>query len=281
MEWSYRYVNARGKRPLHFSVVNVGNHREFIMESAANARMLWDFETYSTDRFLPDFCAAYFGAADATRIAALWRAFYDAYWTQKRPDLPGLARQYVFQDLRYARALEDFMVLIPKGPNRNPLTDHTARFSPGYEIDKLAPGRLFRIVPADNQAQDQLEAIIKGTDASAARFASVAQECDRVMPTLPERSRPFFNDILRIQARFMLELNRTLGAAARAQQAMPDRRAAQKHVIEARQHLAALREILKEGEHGSFVGWYQGDRLFGIEGLDQSMTAVIEDLDRK
>jgi hypothetical protein len=44
MEWSYRFVNSPGKRPLHFSVVNVGNYREFIMEAAANARMLWNFE---------------------------------------------------------------------------------------------------------------------------------------------------------------------------------------------------------------------------------------------
>jgi hypothetical protein len=100
MEWSYRFVNSRGKRPLQFSVVNVGNYREFVMEATANARMLWDFENYSTNRFLSEFCSMYFGVSNAARIAAVWRSFYDAYWTQKKPDLPGLQRQYVFQDLR-------------------------------------------------------------------------------------------------------------------------------------------------------------------------------------
>lgn len=280
MEWSYRFVNSRGKRPLHFSVVNVGNYREFIMEAAANAKMLWNFESYNTDRFLPEFCATYFGQANAARIAALWRSFYDAYWTQKKPDLPGLQRQYVFQDLRYARALEDFMVLIPKGPNLNPLTDHTVRFWPGYEIDKLAPGRLYRIVPEDNQANNQLDAIIKGTEASAANFVQVVAECDRILPKLPERSRPFFNDILRIQARYMLELNRTLNAAARAQRVLPDRLEARQHLLDARQHFAALKEVLKEAEHGSFTGWYEGDRLFGMKALDENMAAVIEGLGR-
>ena len=68
-----------------------------------------DFEEYRTGAFLRDFCAQYFGPANAERTAVLYRDFYNSYWMQKKPDLPGFDRQYVFQDMRYARALEQIL----------------------------------------------------------------------------------------------------------------------------------------------------------------------------
>lgn len=268
MEWSYRYVNSVGDRPLEFSVVNVGNYREFILEAAANAKMLWDFKTYSTDRFLREFCTTYFGAAHAARIAEVWRSFYDAYWTPKKSDLAGLNRQYVFQDMRYARAIEDLAAQIAKGPNPNPLTDR--------KMD--TGGRLYRIVPADNGADNQLDAIVHGTDVSIARFSRVAAACDEILPTLPEQSRPFFNDILCVQARFMLELNRAFNAAAKAVRDLPDAPTARGHLAETQRRLTAARKALSEAEHGSFVGWYGGDRLFNIAGLQQRISKAAEKL---
>jgi hypothetical protein len=46
MEFNYRYVND--KAPLFFSVVNVGNFREFVLELSANAKFLWDCDAYDS-----------------------------------------------------------------------------------------------------------------------------------------------------------------------------------------------------------------------------------------
>ena len=102
MEFNYRYVNS--KSPLYFSVVNVGNFREFVLELSANAKMLWDYDSYSTDQFMVDYCTQYYGETHAAEIAALYREFYEAYWIPKESEFEGLERQFVFQDLRYARA---------------------------------------------------------------------------------------------------------------------------------------------------------------------------------
>ena len=59
MEFNYRYVNK--KSPLYFSVVNMGNMREFLLEISAHAAMLWDYDSYDTDRFMEAYCAQYFG----------------------------------------------------------------------------------------------------------------------------------------------------------------------------------------------------------------------------
>ena len=69
MEDNSRYVQSTGKQT--FRVVNAGNIREFLMEMAANAQMMWNADTYSTDDFLLKYCAQYFGAEHAEEVASL------------------------------------------------------------------------------------------------------------------------------------------------------------------------------------------------------------------
>jgi hypothetical protein len=250
MERNFRMVNAISVRPLEFSVVNAGNIREFLLELSADARMMWDFAGYRSNDFLESYCAQYFGQDRAARIAALYRDFYQSYWTQKRPDLPDFERQYVFQDMRYARAMEQILPLIPQGRNLDPLNE--------LRMDKN--GGYFRIVPADNGTSTQIDAILKGTASSIAKLQAL------VTALAPERGE-FLNDNLRIQASFMLHLNEALHAVAQAMSAMPDRGRASEQLAAAAQALAAMRNALREAEHDRFTGWYDGDRLFGMAAL--------------
>ncbi len=107
--------------------------------------------------------------------------------------------------------------------------------------------------------------------ASIVRFSRVAAACDEILPTLPEQSQPFFNDILRVQARFMLELNRAFNAAAKAP-------TARGHLAETQRRLTAARKALSEAEHDQFAGWYSEDRLFNIAGLQERITKALEKL---
>lgn len=257
MERNFRMVNAISGRPLEFSVVNAGNIREFLLELSANARMMWDFQGYRTDEFLNDFAAIYFGAEHSARIAALYRDFYGSYWTQKRADLPGFDRQYVFQDMRFARAMEQILPLIPRGRNLDPLNENRMDKNGGY----------FRIVPADNGTNSQIDAILKGTARSIAKLTAVITAADAEVAALPPGRRPFLNDDLIVQAKFMLHLNESLHAVAQAMVAMPDRREASEHLAVAALALTAMREALHEAEHDRFSGWYDGEHLFGMASL--------------
>jgi hypothetical protein len=257
MERNFRMVNAISGRPLEFSVVNAGNIREFLLELSADARMMWDFNGYGTDDFLQEFCAQYFGADHAPRVAALYRDFYQSYWQQKNPDLPGFERQYVFQDERYARAMEQILTVIPKGRNLNPLNE--------LKMDKN--GGYFRIAPADNSADSQIDAILKGTANSFSKLKPVVAGADAEFASLAPGRREFLNDNLRVQAKFMLHLNEALHAVAQAMSAMPDRNRASERLDAATRALAAMRDALRESEHDRFNGWYDGDRLFGMAAL--------------
>lgn len=261
MEKNFRMVEAISGRPLEFSVVNAGNAREFLLELSSNARMMWNFDTFRADTFLKEYCSQYFGAEKATRVAALYRDFYNSYWTQRKPDLAGFDRQYVFQDMRYARALEQILSAMAKGRNLNPLNETSMGADGGY----------FRIVPADNGATSQIEAILKGTGESIGKLNSLVTRSEMPVTT-------FFNDQLRTQARFMLGLNQTLHAVAQAMTELPDKGKALKSLEEAQHSLACLRGILHDAEHDQFAGWYDGDRLFGLKHLGEIMQTAVQEM---
>ena len=176
MEDNYRYVESKG--PLTFSVVNAGNVREFLMEMAANAAMMWNSDTYDTDNFLLSYCKQYFGEEHAQEIADLYHDFYYSYWCQKKSDFPGgFDRQYIFQDLRHERAIKQINDKW-NSYTANPLTDI------GYES---IPGRSFRI-----EGSHQVDSIIVGTAREMVAFADVASRCDAISGQIPEAQRTFF-----------------------------------------------------------------------------------------
>jgi hypothetical protein len=268
MEKNFRMVNNISRQRLVFSVVNAGNIREFLLELSANAAMMADVDGYRTDRFLEQFCGQYFGAENAANVAALYRGFYDAYWTQKRPDLPGFDRQYLFQDQRYARAIEELLNQLRKGRDLNPLNERARGDAGGY----------YRIVPEDNSASNQIEAILHGTAATIDRLGPVVERAEALLPMIPEQGRAFFNDNLRVQARFMLHLNRALQSVARAMAALPDQGRAVESLRAARQSISVMRDVLHEAEHDRFTSWYDSDRLFGVNRLGERIDRAIETL---
>lgn len=243
MEFNYRYVGSRG--PLTFSVVNVGNLREFVMEMAANARMMWNMEEYDTDVFLRDFCAQYFGERHAEEAVELYRAFYNAYWQQKPSEFPGMERQFIFQDLRYSRVFDQIGSRFEDFAS-NPL----------YEIGfERIPGRSFRI-----DGQNQVDSLLRGTKRSAERFAEVADRCERLMQRLHPSTRRFFRDNLAAQCRYMEKLNLSLHYFVRAYK-QPETRTQDLDLSIA--CLEQARDALYATQEGVFSTWYAGDALNG------------------
>ena len=250
MEFNYRYVNA--KAPLEFSVVNVGCLREFLLELSANARLLWDFSSYDTDRFLAGYCRQYFGPEHAAAVADLYRDYYAAFWQPKNPVFPGLSRQFVFQDLRYARAFDHIAQAFfasPEHPNMNPLRDI------GFE---RVPGRTFRIDLADNHAANQIEALIAGMVATAPKFEAVAARCAELKPRLAPESRDFFYDNLEAFCGYMAHLSHALHAFALAYQEQSSRSAAVIDLERTSAELEKAQACLLATQHGAFAEWYTG-----------------------
>ena len=244
MEFNFRYVNDRG--PLRFSVVNAGNLREFVMELSANARMMWDMESYDTDAFLLEFCTQYFGKRHAAEAARLYRAYYDAYWQPKRPEFQGLERQYLFQDLRYSRAIRQLCDCFFDPYTPNPLID--------LKSERI-PGRTFRI-----EGVHQIDSLLAGTSRAALRFADAAQHCDDLLKRLPKGKRRFFRDNLAAPCRYMEALNLSLYHLTLAYKGVGNRG---EHLDKAISELERARDALYATQEGNFAHWYTGDTEHG------------------
>lgn len=270
MEFNYRYVNS--KAPLYFSVVNVGNIREFVLELSANAKLLWDYDSYDTDQFMVDYCTQYFGEKYAEDIAELYKEFYIAYWIQKESEFEGLERQFVFQDLRYARAFDhiydEFYASVDE-INMNPL--HKI----GYES---VPGRTFRIDLKHNNAGNQVDALLNGMLKTIPKFELVAEKCSEMMLKLDGHSKIFFNDNLRIYSYYMTHISKTLYHYVLAYKNQGDKDALIRNLDLAYLEATRAQQYLFEGQHGVFSTWYTNAdplrRTFQIDSLLNKITIL-------
>ena len=263
MEFNYRYIN--NKSPLYFSVVNVGNIREFVLELSANAKMLWDYPSYNSEVFMLDYCTQYFGPEHAKEIARLYKDFYNSYWQPKKAVFPGMQRQFLFQDLRYARAFDHiFRVFYSSGEtlNMNPLHEI------GYES---IPGRTFRIDNEFNKSENQVDAILHGMEKTIPLFESVAARCSKMKDQLDPAKRTFFNDNLRIYSYYMSHLSKTLYHYVYAYKNQREKEVLIKNLEMANDEAVLAKKYLYEGQHDVFSSWYSNadplTRTFQIDSL--------------
>lgn len=273
MEQNFRYVENKIKHPLTFSVVNAGNIREHVLELSSNAAMMWNFDAYKTDDFLKAYCKTYFGDAFANDIVALYKDFYYSYWCPRRADLPGFDRQFVFQDMRYARGIEQICALWDHPYLENPFNDKNQGLYGAMDTG----GRQYNIVPADNNAPNQVEATLVGTEESGAWFQNIEKRADVIYQKLPLQSQVFFNDDIRIQAMFMSAVNKALNNIVSAYKEKQNGEMAQSkvHVEEALKFVMNLKDIKAQADHGRFNDWYENDKNFNIDGLVKRLTAIL------
>lgn len=250
LEKNHRMVLDSGTNFV-FSVVNSGNTREFPLSLHAHARMMWDFNAYNTDSYLEEFCQRYWGATQGPRVAKLYREYFDAYWQQRKPDLPNFSRQYIFQDLRIARAARELLQAVRTNQNDTLLDDRGF----GY----------YRIVPADTGKSTKVDAIIAGNDRAAQQFARVAAQCAELSPQLAPQGRAFFDQSLRLQAAFMAAASRCLVDSAQALKAKHDPPAYTRWIRQAEADGRAMQAALQPGATGVFADWYAGEKVFGLQ----------------
>lgn len=267
MERNFRMIDELSPTGIRFAVVNAGNVREHLMELSAYAAMTWDFGGYDSDRFLERYCARYFDPAHAEAVAALYRDYYDAYWQQRRPDLPGFKRQYIFQDYRLARSI---MVLTKR---------LAAKPDARRDLNPFRGGDWFRIEPAQYQQDSQLDALIQGMDTSVQDLTAVTRRADALLGELPAASRSFFNDNLRVQAYYLLHLSDAVRHLARTLRSRLDGQlsAARDQLQQAKQAARAMVACLAETEHSPFESWYDERSSMGPKSrLDEVLRTELK-----
>lgn len=266
MEFNYRYVND--KSPLYLSVVNSGNFREYMYTMTANAKLLWDYESFNCDEWNRQYAALYFGKEYADEIAQLYKDYFYSFWTQRKPDFPGgMERQFIFQDQRYARAIgyigDDFFNFEEK-----PLPDR-------YMFERV-PGRVFRIVPEDNEVETQVGAILVGMEATAKKFGDVTKRAEALMPQLESRYQQFFYDNFLAYATFMTHLSHTLYHYTYAYKHQADKAVLVENLEKAYTEMQSAQAALYKTQHGAFEAWYSTDSKFDIPTVLNTIKVTLD-----
>lgn len=271
MEQNYRIVDSLSGGQLLFSVVNAGNLREHVLELSANANMLWNFEKFGEPTFFKEFSQTYYGSEWSSAIAELYKDYYNAFWQQKKADLPGFERQYLFQDMRYGRAAEMLLTDLENGVIReNPLENH-----PLDNPDKGSVG-YFRVIPADNEVENQLEAMLKGTSASIKKLEKITEKADKIYANSKLEGKTLFDDNLRGQAYILLHLNRMLNTLSSAYKAHSNVAKYKVFLEQSLDEMRLVQQRLKQSEHGVFEGWYAQEQKFGVKKIIKRMENLLE-----
>lgn len=269
MEQNYRYVAQKSKNPILFSVVNAGNIREHVMELSANAAMMYDFKNYNSDIFLRSFCKQYFGEENAQLSASLFKEYYNAYWMPKKADMKEIDRQYLFQDLRYRRAISHIAEIMNDAYDPNPLKD--------VKNEQL-PGRTFRIVPSDYGFDNQVDAIIDGTSKSAEKFGMVAKSAEALRMKINNEDKAFFNDILLKPAYLMQYINQSLCFLTKAYKLQPTDKERKNLIEKSLVSIKNAQSILNDNEHPPFNSWYSEDKKFNLKGIASDIEKTLNSL---
>ncbi|MES2390195.1 MAG: glycosyl hydrolase 115 family protein [Acidobacteriota bacterium] len=237
---------------LRFVVLNVGNFREFSTEISVAAAMLWDSSTSADDAML-DFAARYFDPAQAASLRGLYHAFYDTYWQQRKSDIKGFDRQYIFHDLRYARAAETLLSRIESGR---------------YTADVLFHDpHMLRIVPDDSVAADEPHAIVAGTSAAIDKLTRLLASVQGMAQTLPSDRSAFFDEALISDIRFMLASNIFLRHIAQAYISIENRDAAKADLDDAASQLQLMRRTVASRGRPYLSDWYEHESKFDLDSL--------------
>lgn len=270
VEDNFRVASTQaGAGNLHFGVMNAGNVREFVLELATGGDLLWNLPTYDADVSVNNFCNRYFGA-QGPQVADLLRQYYQSYWPQAASDFAGgFSRQYIFQDLRYARASEDLLsYLESRLYNANPFASNP--------LVNRGPS-FYHITPSASGATTELGALLFGTSDSLSYLGPIVSSCDALYPSIPASGQPLFNDAIRQQAKFMYQANAMLNALAQAVNSIPNGDAAVlPHLYDAEAAVANLQLNLTQRTQGSVFGtWYSHEAKFGITAIQNRIKNAI------
>lgn len=176
--------------------------------------------------------------------------------------------------MRYARAIEMLLNDLEKSKySTNPLDNHP--------LDDPSKGSVgyFRVVPADNDAANQLEAMAKGTASSISKLEKITTQSDQIYNKL-EMGKVFFDDNLRGQAYLMLYLNRSLNYLVEAYQSKEDKEKKRQFIKQTLNEIHLAQERLTISNHAPFSNWYTNDIKFGMNSLEKRLSNLYNELSK-
>jgi hypothetical protein len=133
------------------------------------------------------------------------------------------------------------------------------------------------VIPADSSAANELQAAMNGSAAAISNFALVANSADALYASLPADRQPYFNDLFRQPAHFMLQCNLFLQGLSQADSKVASGNAAvHPWLAQAQTAVTGMGSALNRTTQGPvFAGWYNAESKFNVPNLQNLVNALI------
>lgn len=254
----FNYKNAVEKGDTAYSILNVGNLREFPLGAEAVARMTWAFDSFDPDAYLDAWLARHFGAGAVEPVRELYRAFMDAYYKLDNRLIEG---QQVLLDgmvrLQGLKLLD--MLLQGKMPSDG--------------LEALGKWRKVYAGPAADASPEVYVSFYK--KALAEGLANWRAVYGLAFGALPAAQTQFYVDHFVVQLEIIMGLYAWCYHLCLAAEASLAGEAIIPHVERA---VFAMQELLmdrKKAEHGKWANWYRGDKKMNLPELLEKTRALL------
>lgn len=242
---------------------NVGNIREYLIETSIGSEMLWDISAYNVDDSLKSFFSRYISSSLSSSLVTVYKDFLNSYWKQRPSDIANFDRQYIFQDLRIKEAVRiQLQQIRSKKRNLNP-----------FNTDRL------RIDIEFNKAASQVGSVMLGSQKAYKDLETVLDRQRSYESQISERNLNFYFDTFSVPSEFLYHAYKTLYLVTRSHFKVESSISESVcYLKDARAEAILLQQSFEKAKHGEFASWYQGEDLFGVQSVLNDIDATLRTL---
>lgn len=240
------YAAVRRMGDTAYSILNVSNIREHLLGISTFAKATWRSDGLSVRNAIKEWCEETLDLPCGEAAAALYTAYFDAFFHLDDTGLPG---RMLLMDGMCKRVA---MMLM--------------RIMAGDEMQKvdIQNKRLFDFSSTAAFISYYLEA----TETGAGRFAEVLKQAKAYLPHIPEDRRSFFQTNLVLQIQTILGLYKWVNALCRAARCRRMGESEDTYRGFVRQGVLALQSISSERKKvisEKWLHWWDGDTLIDVD----------------
>ena len=256
----YNYKNAIDKGDTRYSILNVGNFREFVFNIKCVADLTWDFDNFNTDTFRLKWCEKEFKVDNPCEISEIYKEYYECFHEMDSTIIPG-------------------QMLLMDGMTRRV----------AFMLIEIIRGRAFRKLDIQNtrlfdfkSTNDFVTYYMNATREGIKRFKSLYNKAVATLQNIPEDRQQFFVANMIVHIEIILGLYKwvyNLCLAAVDRTTCKDDTKYKEHIDNAVFALAKICVDRRKAASDKWAHWYDGDALLNVAGnMELTRELYVENL---
>ena len=244
----FNYKKAVENGDMSYSILNVANIREMLLNIEANARITWDIDSFEIKGFLKDWAKTQFGLSTVDELYTLYTKFYNSYYKLDSTLIPD---QLVLLD----------GLLNNVGSKITSILKNVGDLQERY-AEKADFKENWKSVEFDN-LEEFIEFYKNATNESLERWMDTYDYAVMMLEQVENERKQFFIDFFIVQLEVIIGLYSWVNQLTQAVEVMVTNKDIVKYNKHINKAIFSIEKLLmdrKKSEHGKWENWYKGDK---------------------